>query len=243
MRRLIERLTLVALWAALLGAQQFPAPRLPGTLTRMESGEEYLGTYSAGTATGGLSRAVSIPVYRGDQVYVITGRGMEYVVTERSSVPAHVVINSVIWYTIQGDQFAFFDQENRRHPARIARQTLIDPSALVELQPTTWKDVNGGARFFVRRTPTSIYAEEILGRAQGGVPTRMDATSENGRYIGRRYWAEGKCSFDEVVEFVSAGDGRIRVEFKGPAPDAKLDKRHCRYSKKMQVYASVWIPE
>jgi hypothetical protein len=66
-------------------AQQIPLDRHTGTLMRVATGQEYLGTYAA--AAAGIARALSIPIFRTDQVYVINGGGMEYVVAESNRQP------------------------------------------------------------------------------------------------------------------------------------------------------------
>jgi hypothetical protein len=234
-------IALAALFAGLACAQPIPLTWRTGTLTRVASGEEYLGTYSAGSAGGGFARALSIPIVRNDQVYVIAGGGMEYVVVERKAGPAHVVVNAAIAYAVQGEQFYFADEERRSHVARIARQTLVDPGAVAVIEPTVWKEVNGGSRYFVRRSEGSIYAEQILPPRKKAVPVKFEAVWQENQYVGHMHWVEGKCSLSSEVD-LRMSPGRIEGFFSFPVAGSKFDKKRCRYDE-TRAFPLLWVPE
>lgn len=245
----MKRLVAIGILAALACSAQTPQV---GTLMRVTTGEEYLGTAHS---VGGIE----MPIMRTDQVYVITGEGMEYVVVERNVPPAHVVINDSILYRLVGDQFSFLDREGRPHPARIVRQTLIDPNLRASTlpvivptmapvftpsfaSPTVWKDLNGGARYSVQKSAGAIYAEQIV-RKKKAVPVKIDATwrSEQSQFVGLVYWTAGKCSFSSEVNLEST-PGRVKGYVSFPAPGAKLDKKRCHYDD-VRSYPLAWVPE
>jgi hypothetical protein len=180
---------------------------------------------------------------RKDQVYVITGGGMEYVVTESRPSSAHVIVNYPIKYTIERDKFVFFDQEGRPHAAKIARQTLIEPGALVKSEPRIWKSVPGGDRFSVRRSEGSIYAERLRSKGDKTVPVTYQA-KWNGQdfYVGTMYWAFDKCSASFPLELKRVSPERYEGSVKSPTAGAKLEKKRCTYDRETTV-RFVWVPE
>ena len=182
-----------------------------------------------------------MPIVRTDQVYVITGGGIEYVVTENGRPPAHVTVNAPIYYWLAGDKFFFVDLEGKVHPARIARQTLVELGALEKPEPRIWKSVAGGDRFFVRRSSGSIYAERLRGKKDKTVPVTYEATLRDGKYLGSMYWEQDKCKvkFDlEVTWSPDRLDGSVSL----PVAGAKFDKKRCSYSQKT-IASFVWVPE
>jgi hypothetical protein len=199
-------------------AQQIPLDRHTGTLMRVATGQEYLGTYAAASAAAEIARALSIPIFRTDQVYVINGGGMEYVVAESNRQPAHVIVNAPIAYAIQGDKFQFWDEEGRPHSVRIARQTLIDPGAMTLVEPTVWRSASGPERYYVRRTPGSIYAELLAKYSKNVV--KYEGTGGETKYFGQAHWAEGKCQMSADVEF-KISPGRIDGVIEMGAPGAE----------------------
>jgi hypothetical protein len=121
---------------------------------------------------------------------MITGGGMEYVVAEARRRPAHVIMNAPIPYALSGDRFYFADQENHRHEARIALQTLIDPNAIMTVPSTTWRSAAGPGRYYVKRSANSLYAELILdGKDQGTV--EYEAKWDGRQCIGLMHWNDG----------------------------------------------------
>jgi hypothetical protein len=60
-------LALFLTWTALQGGQLHWRT---GTVTRVTSGRQYLGTYSTSTSSPGRQQSLSIPIFRSDQVYV-----------------------------------------------------------------------------------------------------------------------------------------------------------------------------
>jgi hypothetical protein len=224
-------------------AQKIPPEQKVGTLLRVQSGEEYLGTYAAATAAPGTVRALSVPIVRTDQVYVISGSGIEYVVTENSRPPAHVTVNAPITYWLVGEKFYFVDIEGKTHPARIARQTLVELGAALEKpDPRVWKSVPGGDRFFVRRSDQSIYAERLRSKGDKTVPVTYEATSKGDQYVGYMYWAEDKCSVPFEMNLKATSADRIDGWVSRPVVGAKLDKKVCRYNRQTIVHF-VWVPE
>ncbi len=233
-------LALVICAAAL--AQKIPPEQKVGTLLRVQSGEQYLGTASAATATYGGVRALSVPIVRTDQVYVITGGGIEYIVTENGRPPAHVTVNAPIMYWLVGEKFYFVDIEQKIHPARIARQTLVELGALEKLEPRVWKSVPGGDRFFVRRSAGSIYAERLRGKKDKTVPVTYEATLRDGLYVGSMYWELDKCKVRFDLELKPTTPERLDGSAKLPVAGAKFDKKSCSYSQKT-IKSFVWVPE
>jgi hypothetical protein len=221
-------------------AQQIPPDRRTGTLTRVATGKEYLGTYAAASSATGIARALSIPIFRADQVYVINGGGMEYVVVESSRQPAHVIVNAPIAYAIQGDNFSFWDEEGRPHSVRIARQTLIDPGAVTSVEPTAWRSATGPERYYVRRTPGSIYAELLTKYSKNVV--KYEGTGSEPKYFGHAHWTEGKCQVSADVEFKFSAPGRIDGVIETGAPGVKLNGQTCGWNKR-EDYAFVWVAE
>ena len=215
----------IGLLAAVSCAGQ-PSKWKTGTLTHME-----------GTGT--------------EQAYFITGDGMEYVVVENNQPPAHVVINDAVAYLLEGDRFYFADREGHQHPARIARQTLIDPNLRAAtvpvvipapaILPTRWKEVNGNSRFTVRQAGDSIYAEQIIGPRQKGTPVKFEATWRGDQYVGRMYWTEGKCSLTSEVD-LQPKQARMEGYFSFPTASAKLNKKLCRYSE-MRPFPLLWVAD
>jgi hypothetical protein len=202
-----------------------PAKRIPfdwktGMLTRVASGQEYMGTYATGVGIG--RAALAIPIIRNDQVYVILGGGMEYVVVESGRGPAHVIVNAPIPYAVEQDKFYFGDQKNRLHTARIARQTLVDPAAASVAMPRTWKSVaNVAERYFVRQSENTLYAEMLLSGKQQK-PLTIDAKLVGDQFIGQMHWTERNCAFSSEVDLTTTRD-RIEGYFSVPVPGAKLD--------------------
>jgi hypothetical protein len=234
------RLKSVILVAAFCRLTAEAAEPKTGTLTLTESGEKYLGTTSE---TNGRQSASSV-IVRSDQVYVIVGDGMEYVVTEAGHSPAHVIVNAPIRYSIVGDKFVFYDQESRPHPARIARQTLIDLGRITPVEPTIWKDVASGYRLHIRHSETSIYAETLLTKKQTKTFPKIafEAKSEDGRYFkGHTLTTLDKCVSSSAVE-MTFSTNRIEGDRLVQAVGAKLDKKTCQYSK-TAVLHFVWVPE
>jgi hypothetical protein len=211
-----------------------------GTLTLTESGEKYLGTKSESNGR----QSASAVIFRTDQVYVIVGDGMEYVVTEAGHSPAHVIVNAPIRYSIVDDKFVFYDQEGRPHPARIARQTLIDLGRITPVEPTIWKDVASGYRLHIRHSENSIYAETLLTKKQSKTFPKIafEAKSEDGRFFkGHTFTTLEKCVSKSDVEMTFSGS-RIEGERLVQAVGAKFDKKACQYSKNTTV-RFVWVPE
>lgn len=249
MRKRLMKAIAATILSGLSYAQQVPPNPAIGTLIRVESGERYVGTRS------GIG--IEAPIVRTDQVYMINGGAMEYTVVERNASPAHVVINDAIAYWLVGDVFYFLDLEGRPHPARIARQVLVDPnlrtltipipsvaSAAITPQRTVWTEVNGGARYSVSPFGETFYAVQIVS-VGGVVPVRMEATWRTGenQYVGKRYWTVGKCNFDREVNFRLVSEGRIEGKFVSPALGVKLDRKHCRYKRAMAPFPLTLVRE
>jgi hypothetical protein len=211
-----------------------------GTLVRVQSGQQYRGTESATTETPGTVRTLSVPIVRTDQVYIITGGGMEYVVTESGRPPAHVVVNAPIRYAVAEDKFYFADEEGRQHPARIARQTLIDAGAVMKIEPTLWKSATGSQRYNVRRSAESIYAEQILDK-RAKTKVTYEATWDGQQYVGHMHWVVGKCALTSEINLKASGS-RIDGFYSFPIRGAKFDEKHCRYDEN-HVFPLVWVPQ
>jgi hypothetical protein len=170
---------------------------------------------------------------------VINGGGMEYVVAASNRQPAHVIVNAPIAYAIQGDKFQFWDEEGRPHSVRIARQTLIDPGAMTLVEPTVWRSASGPERYYVRRTPGSIYAELLAKYSKNVV--KYEGTGGETKYFGQAHWAEGKCQMSADVEF-KISPGRIDGVIEMGAPGAKLNGKTCAWNKRKD-YSFVWVAE
>jgi hypothetical protein len=236
----VKRSLTLLLFCAGVQAQQIPLQWRTGTLTRVASGQGYLGTYSAASATYGQQQGFSIPIVRSDQVYVITGGGMEYVVTETGRAPAHMIVNASILYALNGAQFYFGDQEGRQHQARIVRQTLLDPGAGVMAQPTVWRSATGAEHYYVQRSADAFYAELLLDR-QHTAPIKYEAKWAGTQYVGQVHWTEGRCSLSGEIDIDASAD-RIEGYYSFPVAGAKLDRKRCRYDE-MRPFRLVWIPE
>lgn len=221
------------------------APLIPreGTVTRILSGEEYLGTYSATVASARAAASISIPILRTDQVYVIVGQGMEYIITERARTAAHVIINGTTRYAISGDSFYFSDLEKNTHAGRIARQTLIDVTqAAKHEEPVFWKDVAKLSNYRVQHSKDTLYAEQvIMGKKE--VPLRFEVSRSESKewpYAGYMLWTNRKCNLSTAVKMRWAED-RIEGEFEYPDVLSKLNRKSCLYDH-LSKYPLVWVP-
>jgi hypothetical protein len=180
---------------------------------------------------------------RSDQVYVITGGGMEYVVTETARNPAHVIVNAPIMYALIGDKFYFRDEEKRIHLARIARQTLIDRGAVMKVEPRNWKSIPDGTRFFVRAIPhDSFYAEQLLSKKEKNAPITVQGAWQETKFVGKIYWTVKRCSFHSEID-LSVKEGRIEGLYLFPPAGSKFDAAHCRYDQPFKFTSLVWVPE
>lgn len=255
---------LSVVWA--LGAYaQAPPEWKAGTLTRITSGDAYL---EPSVGAPGTTYQPSYQIARTDQVYVIVGGGMEYVIAESEHSTAHVVINFPIMYKIEGGRFIFADQEGVPHPARIARQTLIDPSAIP--QPITlsvitpapvaarpapslptimrWKSADATQHYTLRISADSrsIYVENVdPPRARAGYRLTMDLTFNPARraWHGDVYLVApcGKIPTEGTISSITPD--RIEGEWKGPPERAKLNLKKCAYDKPLALSRFTLVPE
>jgi hypothetical protein len=115
--------------------------------------------------------------------------------------------------------------------------------------PATWKSMESGSTFKIRKEDDVVYVERVLTEAekQAGNFVSMELHKSKDGYSGVEHVilvGHNRCTFDHPVEISRFSESRIEARIASPPPGTMIDFKKCAFSKAFSSWhAVVWIPE